>query len=86
MMAMFHRSLGSLNVHLHAPFRQVIIRSMQYLLEALEYEEASNYSTSTKWNFCNFLFGCHLPWMPGVTTLFFPSARPWSHSCLFESQ
>jgi len=43
-MAVLHLSLGSLNKDSHAPLRQVVIRSMQYVLVALQYEKASNYS------------------------------------------
>jgi len=42
-MAVLHLSLGSLDIHLHSPLRQVAIRPMQYVLVALQYEEASSY-------------------------------------------
>jgi len=41
MMAVLHLSIGSLNLDLHVPVRQVSIRSMQFVLVALQYQEAS---------------------------------------------
>jgi len=39
-----HLFLELLNIHLHAPLRQVPIRNMQDVLVALQYEETSSHS------------------------------------------
>jgi len=53
-MVVLHLSLGPLNIDLHAPLGQVYIGSMQYVLVALQNEEASSYSILLKCNCCTF--------------------------------
>jgi len=60
-MAVFHLSLGELNLDLHVPLRHVSIRSTQYVLVALQYEEASSYNILIKFSFCISLYRCPLP-------------------------
>jgi len=43
-MAVIYLPLWSLDIDLPAPLRKVSIRSMQYVLVVLQYEEASTYS------------------------------------------
>jgi len=50
-MVVLHLSLGSLDIVLHVSFRKISIRSKQYVLVALQYEEVSNYSVLIKCNF-----------------------------------
>jgi len=45
-------AFGSFNQNLHAPNRQVSIRSIQFVLAALQYEEASRDSALTLWCPC----------------------------------
>jgi len=63
-MTVLHLSLGSLNLNLHAPLRKVSIRSLQHMLLALQYEEASSHNIAIKYCiiFVILLFGC-----PGVS-------------------
>jgi len=46
-MAVLYLSLGSPEIYLHASFTRVSIRSMQYVLVDLQYDEASSYSILT---------------------------------------
>jgi len=71
-MAMVHFFLGSLNIHLHAPLRQVPIRSMQDVLVAFDTKNHVIIAFLVKSNFCNFTLCMPLPWMPGAVGPFSP--------------
>jgi len=73
-----HIIIDTFNSDLHVPLRKISIRSIQYVLEALQYEEACSHNSFVivKRKLCDFTLWMPLPWMPGAVAPYDPLCTP----------